>query len=103
MKRWESGEGDGSRSVPKSEMTRKKTTIGRLSFQVQSVDCIACTPVFKREIAKLEGVRLVRPLVMLNRITVEFDETLLPRDALAEKILEIGSRAGYRGKIIFFP
>jgi len=62
---------------------------------------VVCTPVFKREIEKLRGVNSVRPLVMLNKIIVEFDESLLGREELVERILEIGSKAGFKDSIVF--
>ncbi len=62
---------------------------------------MVCTPVFKREIEKLRGVNSVRPLVMLNKIIVEFDESLLGREELVERILEIGSKAGFKDSIVF--
>ncbi|HZW54929.1 MAG TPA: hypothetical protein VFF30_01425 [Nitrososphaerales archaeon] len=76
-------------------------TTRKLSFQVLSIDCVVCTPVFKREIEKLRGVNSVRPLVMLNKIIVEFDESLLGREELVERILEIGSKAGFKDSIVF--
>ncbi len=38
---------------------------------------------------------------MLNKIIVEFDESLLGREELVERILEIGSKAGFKDSIVF--
>jgi copper chaperone CopZ len=73
----------------------------RLSFSVLSLACIACTPVFDRELRKLPGVTAVKPLVMLNSINVEIDPQKITSTELKQEVLKIADRAGLSGKIIF--
>ena len=80
-------------------MTLQK--FSKISFTVRSIECVACTPFFKRELDRTRGVKSVRALVMLNRIEVEFDESVISRNAIEEKIRATGSKAGFGGKILF--
>jgi copper chaperone CopZ len=73
----------------------------RISFSVSTIDCIACTPVFKRELMRLPGIKSVEPLVMLNIINVEIDPRATSVDEVKQKILEIASRAGFEGRVVF--
>ena len=72
-----------------------------ISFMVLSIECIACTPVFKRELRKTLGVTDVNPLVLMNMITVEIDPNITTKDEVKKKILEIATRAGLKQKIVF--
>lgn len=72
-----------------------------LSFTVQTIDCIACTPVFRRHLGKIGGVLEVKELPMTNKIIVVFDGTLLDRSSLERQISKISEKAGFGDKIIF--
>lgn len=80
---------------------RNKKKEEKISFTVSTIDCIACAPVFKRELQKLTGVKNVEPLPMMNVINVESDSSRISSEELKEKILEIASKAGYSGRVIF--
>ena len=73
----------------------------RISFSVSTIECITCTPVFKRELVKVRGVKKVEPLVMLNIIDVDIDPEITNEDEIKRRILEIAERFGYGGKDIF--
>lgn len=73
----------------------------QLSFTVQTIDCILCSPFFRRPLAKIDGVLEVKELPITNKIVVAFDGSRLERRALAEEITKIAKKAGLEGKIIF--
>jgi copper chaperone CopZ len=79
----------------------RDTRRDQLSFTVQTIDCMACTPVFRRNLGKLDGVLEVREFPVTNRITVEYDGGRLTRDALAGEIIRISQKAGFGGKVVF--
>jgi copper chaperone CopZ len=79
----------------------EKMVESRISFSVSSLECIACAPVFKRELMKFHGIKKVEPLVMLNIINVEIDPRETTIDEVKQKILEIASKAGFGGRIVF--
>jgi copper chaperone CopZ len=72
-----------------------------ISFSALSIECIACTPVFKKELQKILGVVSVKPLVMMNMINVEIDPSIITKDEVKKKLLEIATRAGLKEKIVF--
>ncbi len=72
-----------------------------LSFTVQTIDCITCSPFFRRPLAKIDGVLDVKELPMTNKIIVVYDETRLERRNLAEEVSKIARKAWLGGKIIF--
>ena len=72
-----------------------------LSFTDQTIDCITCSPFFRRPLAKIEGVLEVKELPITNKIVIVFDEARLERKDLAEEVTRIAKKAGLGGKIIF--
>lgn len=73
----------------------------QISFTVQTLDCIACTPVFRRSLGKLAGVLEVKELPITNKIIVVFDGARLDGEDLAAEIAEISRKAGFGGRVIF--
>ena len=74
-----------------------------IPFSVSSLVCIACTPLFKKELQKLSGIKEVKPIVMMNMINVEIDPNITTVDEVKKEILKIGARAGLEDKIVFHP
>ncbi|MDG6929415.1 MAG: hypothetical protein JRM99_05470 [Nitrososphaerota archaeon] len=71
-----------------------------ISFTIQTIECVACTPVFSRNLRKLLGVLEVKELPITNKIIVAYDGALLDRDALEAEIRRISKGAGFGDKII---
>jgi copper chaperone CopZ len=72
-----------------------------VSFSVLGLVCIACTPLFQKQLEKVPGIREVKPIVMMNMINVEIDPHITTSDVVKKKVLEIAARAGLKEKIIF--
>ncbi len=72
-----------------------------LSFTVQTIDCILCSPIFRRPLARIDGVLEVKELPITNKIVVLFDGTRLGRARLSEEVTRVAEKAGLGGKIIF--
>jgi hypothetical protein len=72
-----------------------------LAFTVQTIDCITCSPIFRRPLARIDGVLEVKELPITNKIIVVFDGARLERRRLAEEVNRVARRAGLGGKIIF--
>ena len=70
-------------------------------FRVSSIECIACTPVFKRELSKLQGVKKVTTFVMTNTIRVEIDPDVIATDAVKKEILRIATTSGLDKRVTF--
>jgi len=66
-----------------------------------SLVCIACTPIFKKELQKLPGIIKVKPVVMTNTINVEIDPATTTSDEVKREVLKIAAKAGLGDKIIF--
>ena len=72
-----------------------------LAFTVQSIDCIACSPFFRRPLSQIDGVLEVKELPITNKIVIVFDEARLERRRLTEEVTRAAKKAGLGGKIIF--
>jgi copper chaperone CopZ len=72
-----------------------------ISFSVSGLVCIACTPLFQKQLEKLPGIRKVKPIVMMNTISVEIDPQTTTSDVVKSKVLEIAAKAGLKEKIVF--
>lgn len=77
-----------------------KDRVQEVSFTVQSIGCIACSPIFRRALSKVDGVLEVKELPITNKIVVVFDGFRLGRGGLIEEIGRIAKRAGLGGRII---
>lgn len=75
---------------------------GEISFIVQTIDCIICSPIFRRSLLRVPGVLEVRELTITNRIIVVFDGDRLNAEQLRDEINRVARRGGLGGKI-FFP
>jgi copper chaperone CopZ len=72
-----------------------------ISFSVLGLVCIACTPLFQKQLEMLPGIKEVKPTVMMNMISVEIDPRITTPDVVKKKVLEIAAKAGLKEKIIF--
>lgn len=66
-----------------------------------SLVCIACTPLFKKELQKLPGIKEVKPIVMMNMINVELDPRTTTSDEVKKEVLKVAAKAGLKEKIVF--
>ena len=82
-------------------MSENYTKSSEISFSVSSIECIACTPYFKRELQKIPGIKDVKPLVMMNRINVEIDPNAITMKEVKQEILKIADKAGFGGRVVF--
>lgn len=73
----------------------------RISFSVSTIECISCTPIFKRELLKILGVKAVTPFAMMNLIVVEIDPQIITVAEVKSQVLKIAVKAGFSGKVIF--
>ncbi|MDG6904213.1 MAG: heavy-metal-associated domain-containing protein [Nitrososphaerota archaeon] len=72
----------------------------RIQFSVASISCVVCTPAFKKSLQRVNGVRDVAQLPMLNKIVVEFDSNVVSETIVKDEILDTAEKAGYKGKVI---
>jgi copper chaperone CopZ len=77
------------------------TANGRVSFTVSSLDCIACMPIFQKNLASLKGIESVKPLPMLNKIVVEFSPVDVSEEEVKNEVTSIAEKAGLAKRIIF--
>ena len=73
----------------------------RISFSISTIQCISCTPVFKRELLKIPGIIAVTALVMMNLVVVEIDPQKITVDEVKSHVLQIADKAGFSGKVVF--
>jgi copper chaperone CopZ len=73
----------------------------KVTFSVSTIECISCTPVFKRELLKIPGVKSITPFVMMNLIVVDIDPQIITIDEVKSHVLKIADSAGFSGKVVF--
>ena len=84
-----------------SDGSSNNNNVEAISFSVLSIDCISCTPVFKRELQKIPGIKEVKPMVMMKMIKVELDPKATTRVEVKKEILKIATKVGFGGKVVF--
>ncbi|MDG7011114.1 MAG: heavy-metal-associated domain-containing protein [Nitrososphaerota archaeon] len=72
-----------------------------MRFTVSSLSCVACTPAFRKGLARSPGIGSVKEFPMLNRVVVEFDPSRTSEEQVRAEISRVADRAGFRGKVIF--
>ena len=72
-----------------------------LSFTVQTIECVACTPVFRRVLGRINGILEVKEFPITNKIVVTFDGSLLDGKKLEHEIIGISKKAGFGDRVIF--
>ncbi len=80
--------------------TGEKNQTRTIQFSVASISCIACTPIFKKGLGHVEGIKNVQQLPMFNKIVVEFDPETASETKVKEEIFKVADRAGFKGKVI---
>ena len=71
-----------------------------IRFSVATISCVACTPVFRKGLERVEGVKEVRELPMLNKVVVDYDPGKADEETVKQEIQRVADRAGFKGKVI---
>lgn len=82
-------------------MSGLPTKMAVTRFSVSSMNCVACTPAFRRGLSRSEGVVDVRELPMLNLVVVEFDPARTDEAKIMREVEAVAAKAGFKGKVIF--
>jgi copper chaperone CopZ len=64
----------------------------RVSITVPELDCIVCTPVIKRVLKQVKGVKNVEVAIMLNKIFVDYN----PEETDTMWIAKALEKTGYK-------
>ena len=59
-------------------------------YNVTGMSCAACSARIEKVVGKLEGVRSVTVNLLMNNMTVEFDENLLNHDVIIQSVVNAG-------------
>ena len=68
-------------------MTRK--------YDVTGMSCAACSARIEKVVGKLEGVKSVTVNLLMNNMTVDFDENTLNDDKIIQAVIGAGYGADY--------
>ena len=64
----------------------------RVTITVPELDCIVCTPVIKRVLKQVKGVKNVEVAVILNKIFVDYD----PEETDTMQMTKALEKTGYK-------
>lgn len=67
----------------------------KVKFDIQGMTCSSCSSHVEKAVCKLEGAKNVNVNLLLNSMTVEYDEKLLNNDAITKAVID----AGYSAKV----
>ncbi len=59
-------------------------------YDVTGMSCAACSARIEKVVGKLEGVRTVTVNLLMNNMTVDFDENLLNHDKIIQSVIDAG-------------
>lgn len=74
--------------------------VREIRLSIASISCLACTPAFKRGLERVNGIRNVRQLPMLNRMIVDYDSEKSDETEINREVLRAAKKAGLEGKVI---
>jgi copper chaperone CopZ len=75
--------------------------VKKVRFSVSGINCLACSPAFRRGLARFEGIRSVKGLPMLDKVVVEFDPSKTNESRVRAEISIVAERSGFKRKVIF--
>ncbi len=67
----------------------------RMVVSVSGMDCLACSLVLEDELKKLKGIKEVKTSVILNKIFIYYDSSLVEASAI-KRIID---KTGYRTEV----
>ena len=59
-------------------------------YDVTGMSCAACSARIEKVVGKLEGVKTVNVNLLMNNMTVDFDDTLLNHDKIIQSVIDAG-------------
>jgi copper chaperone CopZ len=74
--------------------------VREIHLSIVSISCLTCTPAFKRGLERVNGIRNVRQLPMLNKMIVDYDPERSDEAEINQEILRAAEKAGLKGKVI---
>ena len=72
----------------------KKTA--RAVYSVRGASCVTCALAIEKQVRKMEGVEGVRSSIMLNQVFVDYDESKVGAEEIADAI----ERTGYSNNLV---
>jgi Cu+-exporting ATPase len=86
--------GEGRNSA--EEKVREEAEKNRLVVSVTRMSCITCATAIEKQVKKLSGVSDVKTAVMLNKVFVDYDPSLVDSATIKKAI----DRTGYKSYMI---
>jgi Cu+-exporting ATPase len=83
-----SGKNDQDASAEK-----KKTEKSRLIVSVTGMDCTTCALAIEKQVKKMEGIDDVKTAIMLNKIFIDYDPSLVDSTAIRKAIDKTGYKS----------
>lgn len=71
----------------------KEVVIMKKTFKVQGMTCSACSAAVERTTGKLKGVSKSEVNLPAEKMTIEFDENLINKEAIFEAVAKAGYKA----------
>ncbi len=71
----------------------KKAKESRLIVSVTGISCATCTVAIEKQVKKIEGVGAVKTAIMLNKVFIDYDPTLIDSATIRKAIDKTGYKS----------
>jgi len=87
------GKNDQNISDEKKTEDERKTEKSRMIVSVTGMDCTTCALAIEKQVKKMKGIDDVKTAIMLNKIFIDYDPSLVDSTAIRKAIDKTGYKS----------
>ena len=87
------GKNDQNISDEKKTEDERKTEKSRMIVSVTGMDCTTCALAIEKQVKKMKGIDDVKTAIMLNKIFIDYDPSLVDSAAIRKAIDKTGYKS----------
>ncbi len=88
----------GNEATTDTNSELQPANVARQTFKIRGMTCVNCANTIERGVGKLEGVKLASVNFAIEKLTVEFDQSVLNEADIIAKVKDLGYSASIEGE-----
>jgi copper chaperone CopZ len=75
------------------EKDNKKNDDARMIVSVSEINCTVCANAIQKQVMKIDGIKGVKPAIMLNKVFIDYDPKLVDSSTIRKAIDKTGFKS----------
>ena len=88
----------GNEAITNSDSESQPVNVARQTFKMRGMTCVNCANTIERGVGKLEGIKSASVNFAIEKLTVEFDQSVLNEADIIAKVKDLGYSASIEGE-----